>query len=475
MDKFTGKDIMDLGYRPERWFGPALREIEERRLSRSQAIRFAHEAKAAWDAKQPKVMRLQDGVDFIVNMTPENENERDNMDKVVSGFRELVRTPTIVAGAVMPDACPSEPGAIPVGGVVGARNAIHPGMHSADICCSMFLTVIDADPKDVLDAMASVTHFGPGGRRDGRFEMSPDLLRMFSENPFMANGKILNAARTHLGTQGDGNHFTYVGLNGQGKTVLVTHHGSRGVGALLYKAGMKMAKDHTEKVSPETSPKNAWLEADSATGQAYWKALQLAREWTKENHRVLHDAALAEMGLTAIDRLWNEHNFVFQDDDLFWHAKGATPIHNAFIPDTNGTQIIPMNMAQPILLVQGERHDRNLGFAPHGAGRNMSRSQHKRSKGEATVEEIFREETRGLDARFFSGKIDISELPSAYKDADSVQRDMERFGLARVVDRVQPYGCVMAGEQEPEPWLVAKMRAKQEKASAEAEDEAPNP
>lgn len=129
MDKFTGKDIMDLGYAPERWFGPALREIEDRRLSRSQAIRFVHEAKSAWDAKQPKTMRLQDGVDFIINMTPENENERDNMDKVVSGFRDLVRTPTVVAGAVMPDACPSEPGAIPVGGR-HRREERHPPRHA---------------------------------------------------------------------------------------------------------------------------------------------------------------------------------------------------------------------------------------------------------------------------------------------------------------------------------------------------------
>jgi hypothetical protein len=41
----------------------------------------------------------------------------------------------------MPDACPTGPeGQIPVGGVVVAKNAIHPGFHSADICCSVMLT-----------------------------------------------------------------------------------------------------------------------------------------------------------------------------------------------------------------------------------------------------------------------------------------------------------------------------------------------
>lgn len=473
MAQFTGKDLIDLGYTPEPWFKTTLKEIEDRQLSRSQAIRMAAKAKEIWDEAQPKTIGLQEGAPFIVNITAENEAERENMDAVISGFKDLVRVPTVVAGAIMPDACPTDAGSIPVGGVIGAKNAIHPGMHSADVCCSMFLTIVDADPKDVLDAMAAITHFGPGGRPDKRFTPNEDLLNGFRNNAFLNNGKAIGAAHSHLGTQGDGNHFTYVGLNGKGQTVLVTHHGSRGVGAFLYKQGMKVAKEHTDKVSPETPSKNAWIPLDTKVGEEYWDALMVVREWTKENHRVLHDAALEALGLQVQERFWNPHNFAFRDDDIIWHAKGATPIHNAFNHDSNGYQIIPMNMAQPILIVQGERNERNLGFAPHGAGRNLSRSAHKRSKGDTPIEEIFKEETRGLDARFHSGKIDISELPSAYKDADSVQRDMATFGLARVADKIQPFGCIMAGEQAPEPWLVAKMQKKRAERAA-AENDSPN-
>jgi tRNA-splicing ligase RtcB (3'-phosphate/5'-hydroxy nucleic acid ligase) len=60
-------------------------------------------------------------------------------------------------------------------------------------------------------------------------------------------------------------------------------------------------------------------------------------------------------------------------------------------------------------------------------------------------DEIFAAETRGLDVRFYSGSIDIAELPSAYKNADQVQRQMAKFDLGEVVDRIQPYGCIMAG------------------------------
>ena len=80
----------------------------------------------------------------------------------------LMRVPTIMAGAVMPDACPSgaAEGTIPVGEVVACEDAIHPGFHSSDICCSVAITVFARKdhPQRILDAVQDVTHFGPGGR-----------------------------------------------------------------------------------------------------------------------------------------------------------------------------------------------------------------------------------------------------------------------------------------------------------------------
>jgi RNA-splicing ligase RtcB len=102
-------------------------------------------------------------------------------------------------------------------------------------------------------------------------------------------------------------------------------------------------------------------------------------------------------------------------------------------------------MSEPVLVVKGEETETNLGFAPHGAGRNVSRSTHIKSKLGRTFQEVFDEETNGLDVRFFSGIIDLSELPSAYKNADMVQSQIEEFGLGDVVDRIMPYGCIMAG------------------------------
>jgi tRNA-splicing ligase RtcB (3'-phosphate/5'-hydroxy nucleic acid ligase) len=181
--------------------------------------------------------------------------------------------------------------------------------------------------------------------------------------------------------------------------------------------------------------------------------LQIIRSWTKLNHECLHDATLEKLGIEKENRFWNEHNFVFKEGDLFYHAKGATPLDTKFMPDITGPRLIPLNMSESVLIVEGATTETNLGFAPHGAGRNMSRTQHRKSKAEKTIREVFEEETQGLDIRFFSEEIDITELPSAYKNAASVRNQMDEFGLGKVIDEVLPYGCIMAGNWELNaPW-----------------------
>jgi len=454
----TGKDLIDLGFQQ----GPEL----GRAIEKVRALDLSGEALANWVAANkpaPKI-GLQNAPDIQLNIEAETEAEQDNVAKVLETMDVLMQTPTLRGGAVMPDACPAGPvGTIPVGGVAVAENAIHPGMHSADICCSVMVTEFqDADPKTVLDAVHKATHFGPGGRPNGqRYTLSPSLYDAFRANPFLSDKKILQAAQEHLGTQGDGNHFAYVGVSqANGTTCLVTHHGSRGPGAGLYKLGMRAAEIWRKRLSTGVLKQNAWIPADSDEGIAYWEALQLIRKWTKGNHNCLHQAASVLAGAAVKERFWNEHNFVFRKGDLFYHAKGATPVDDDLMPDSNGTQIVPLNMAEPVLLIRGDLTARNLGFAPHGAGRNFSRSAHKRAQAGRTDAEIFAEETQGLDARFFSGNIDISELPSAYKPAATVRAQMAKYDLADVVDEIMPYGCIMAGDWERDaPWKL-KARAK---------------
>jgi tRNA-splicing ligase RtcB len=447
----TGKHLIDAGHKPGAWFAEAI--IAANAILSNGGTEVEALAQAArCEPAGPVFLPLEEGRSFHRNIRPEDDFERANVESVFATMVEVMKTPVVKAGAIMPDACPAGPlGTIPVGGVVSSE-AIHPGMHSADICCSMAISVFDGiDPAALLNAVDSVTHFGPGGRGGKR--------PIVSGGKIAASSQFLTAAaeisEAHFATQGDGNHFAYVGtMRSTGQTALVTHHGSRGPGAAVYKAGMKVAERFRLQLSPETLKANAWIPADTKEGEEYWEALQIVRRWTKESHFAIHDLAASVVNGKIVDRFWNEHNFVFRKTDgLFYHAKGATPAFDGWADDATDLTIIPLNMSQPILIARGGNAANGLGFSPHGAGRNFSRTQHKRTMEGRTDADIFAEETKGIDARFFMGIPDISELPSAYKNANSVRAQIGEFGLAQVVDEVLPYGCIMAGDWEANaPW-----------------------
>jgi RNA-splicing ligase RtcB len=453
----TGKTLVDLGYKPGKWFKEAIEHANTHQLEGKELSNFL-------DTVSPNIIDPYDQpLPYFKNIKATSAEEVENVQQVFATMDELMKTPTIIKGAVMPDACPTGTiGQIPVGGIVATKDAIHPSMHSADICCSVMMTSFGhVDPKKVLDAAHSITHFGGGGRKQ-LFELPKTFEERALADYFLGDERSMMLARTHYGTQGDGNHFLFVGRSEKtGETIMVTHHGSRGFGANLYKKGMKVAESFRKQFSPKTRPTNAWIPYSEDLGKKYWESLQLVRAWTKLNHTVLHDKTSEVLGLDPLLRFWNEHNFVFKDGDTFYHAKGATPLDDKFVPDSyEKLRLVPLNMREPVLIIKGQSTENNLGFAPHGAGRNISRTKHIRKKEGKSVAEIFAEETVGIDARFFSKHIDISELPSAYKDAENVQQQMEAFGLGEVVDKILPYGCIMAGDwQIDAPWRKKKRRS----------------
>lgn len=418
---YTGKDIIKLGIAAGSHIPAMIARANETGVCTYDSLK---------DLLPAPKMKLKAPVDFSrdslsLNIRAESDDEVSNLKAVIETITELSKTPVVESVAVMPDACPAGPvGTIPVGGVVASRH-IHPGMHSADVCCSVMVsTYDDLSPAELMEEVFARTHFGPGGRSE--YKMSDELRARVRGNSITA--QFEDIADLHMGTQGDGNHFAFVGtMKSNGKTALVTHHGSRGFGARVYKAGMKIADRYRKRISPATLKQNAWIPRDSDDFVVYMEALDIVKDWTRENHETIH-------GSSADLVVWTRHNFVFERDGLIYHAKGSTPAWT-------GLEAIPLNMAEPVLLVEGLDNSNALGFCPHGAGRNYSRSEHVR-RGVADLEG----ETEGLDIRFWSGTPDVSELPSAYKNADSVRRDIEYFGLAKVVDEVLPYGSIMAGD-----------------------------
>src|SRR5262249_49687048 len=132
--------------------------------------------------------------------------------------------------------------------------------------------------------------------------------------------------------------------------VLVTHHGSRGLGADLYKRGQAAARAWCDENAAGVPDAACWLPADSEGGRHYWDALQYISRWTRENHALIHEALLRRLGQRALVQVGNEHNFVWKRGDSYFHGKGATPAWR----DREGRPLlglIPLNMAREILMV----------------------------------------------------------------------------------------------------------------------------
>jgi hypothetical protein len=109
----------------------------------------------------------------------------------------------------------------------------------------------------------------------------------------------------------------------------------------------------------------------------------------KANHFAIHDRLVEALTVKCADRFWNEHNFVFRKPDgLYYHAKGATPAWAGFADDSRGLTLIPLNMAEPVLVTRGLDAANGLGFAPRGAGRNLSRSAYMRRHAGRTEAEV---------------------------------------------------------------------------------------
>ncbi len=504
MPLITGEHLIEAGWPPGPQYAELLaaaRAYEERGIADPDYILKLLDRD--FQRPDPKLTPRESPLPFGEAIEATCEADEENLAGVRRFMRQLMRTPVIEAGAVMPDACPAggAEATIPVGGAISVRNAILPAAHSADICCSMYATVFRCDQGtgEMLDALTASTRFGFGGRKREERHFHPVLEESVWSNKFLHG--LEEHAAMHLADQGDGNHFAYLGklrltrafidaLTGAGHEgiarelhdaaggaealadtdgvtfhTLVTHHGSRGLGAQVYKRGQKAALRETARIAKGIPPAAAWLDAESEIGAEYWEALQYVGRWTRANHQSIHARFLERSGAMRVTEFGNEHNFVWKRGDRFLHGKGATPAWT----DESGRPLlglIPLNMASPILVTLGRDNAEFLSFAPHGAGRNQSRTatlrQFRKANGdldEASVARAIAEATRGLDIRWYYGKGDLSESPIGYKPAEQVRAQIEQFGLADIVAEVTPLGCIMAGDAGPAPW----MRRKEEK------------
>lgn len=501
MSLITGTDLLEAGW-PQ---GPGLKNL----LDSARALEARGITDPAYiikllerdfEKEDPIIHMREKPLPFSEAIEATSALEEKNLSAVRKLMGELMRCPVVEKGAIMPDSCPagSAEATIPVGGAIETRDAILPSAHSADVCCSMYASIFECNEstKRMMDALVDSTRFGYGGRKEDDRVDHPVLSEPVWSNRYLQG--LEEYAAKHIADQGDGNHFAYLGkirvtrtlvgaltdsgheetaralrnragsrIDGGGGVeffTLVTHHGSRGLGAQLYKRGQKAAIKETSRIAKGIPKAAAWLDVTTDEGADYWEALQYVSRWTKANHTAIHERFLARSEGELVTEFGNEHNFVWRKENsdgssAFLHGKGATPAwkDESEVPLLG---LIPLNMAEPILLTLGSNNSEFLSFAPHGAGRNQSRTatlrQFRKANGDsddATIAKAIDDSTKGLDIRWYYGKGDLTESPVAYKSASQVRAQIEQFELAKIIGEVTPLGCIMAGDSGPKPWM----------------------
>jgi tRNA-splicing ligase RtcB len=352
------------------------------------------------------------------------------MDNTFKQMDMAMRLPIAVKGALMPDA--HQGYGLPIGGVLATKNSVIPYGVGLDIGCRMSLSIYDIHP-DYLKrhayqfkmALKEKTNFGIGGLLNITQEHEVLDRSEFGETEMLR--QLHGKAVRQLGTSGSGNHFVEFGIvNLQegnelgfeaGEYVgLLSHSGSRGLGATLAKHYTQIAMDTC--LLPRQAQHLAWLDLNSEAGQEYWLSMNLAGDYAKACHDQIHHHLSKTMGIKPIVNIENHHNFAWKEiqengEEWIVHRKGATPAAKGELG------IIPASMANAGYIVRGKGNPLSLNSASHGAGRKMSRKATKESYTGSEMRKVLNRE----EVTLIGGGID--EAPIAYKDIEQVMASQQ--------------------------------------------------
>lgn len=224
-----------------------------------------------------------------------------------------------------------------------------------------------------------------------------------------------------LGTLGSGNHFIEVSVDEEDRVWLFLHSGSRGVGNKIAQHHINIARDLAQQWHISLPhPDLAYLVEGTREFDQYIAELRWAQHFALLNREEMMDRVIGVVekmaGPVVISEAVNcHHNYTeqahFSGKDVWLSRKGA-------IDASTGTLgLIPGSMGTRSYVVVGKGNPTSLYSAPHGAGREYSRSAARKT----FTREQLREAMTGIEFRDTDAFID--EIPAAYKPIDVVMYD----------------------------------------------------
>lgn len=468
--RINGNDLIAIGYKENEALGVAL-QINKKRLgfNREEMLQKFKDVLenpegyledknfAALSKMLLNVTRLEK--EYIKLKTEIEPYQIYGEEHIEEGARKQMNTamklPITVGGALMPDA--HQGYGLPIGGVLATNNSIIPYAVGVDIGCRMALSIFDlpssyieTNREELKRIVLKTTRFGAGNGFLKHERLDHEVLEnsLFQENDLVKS--LQDKAWTQLGSSGGGNHFVEfgmmefkendveLGIPKGNYLALLTHSGSRGLGATIAGKYTKIAMEMCKL--PYEAKHLAYFDLDSAEGQEYWLAMNLAGDYASACHEVIHEKVLTELGAERLAKIENHHNFAWKEswkgEEVIVHRKGATPAAEGVMG------IIPGSMATAGFLVRGKGQVNAINSASHGAGRLMSRTMAIKTLSRNDVNK----QLEDLGITLIGA--DLDEAPMAYKDIHAVMN--AQTDLVDVVASFHPKIVRMADDGSKE-------------------------
>ena len=342
--------------------------------------------------------------------------------------------------ALMPDAHLGK-GAT-VGSVIPTVGAIIPAAVGVDIGCGMMAVRTQFTKEDVLggspvlprlnqsrlqDLHAAVSDRVPLSAGQYNKVITGTAVRRIEEledtqGIDQAEAVASNNWRFQLGSLGAGNHFIEVSLDELDRVWLFLHTGSRGVGNKLAQRHIKVAQEQAQKrFYSLPDPDLAYLVEGEPEFWSYMEALRWAQRFAVLNREEIMDRVVLSFEewigdkVERVDEIECHHNYTSRErhfgKDVWLSRKGA-------IQAAIGSRgLIPGSMGDRSYVVEGLGDPLALRTAPHGAGREYSRSRARKT---FTREDL---DTRMAGIAWGNSDAFLDEHPSAYKSIDVVMED----------------------------------------------------
>lgn len=242
-----------------------------------------------------------------------------------------------------------------------------------------------------------------------------------------------------LGTLGGGNHFIELCLDENNDVWIMLHSGSRGIGNVIGRYFINLAKKDMEKHTSHLPDQNlSYFSEGSDHFKDYVEAVHWAQEYAYSNRREMMTLVLKALKETlptfeiTKEAINCHHNYVSIEEhfgsQVYLTRKGAISAYEGELG------IIPGSMGAKSFIVRGKGNTHSFCSCSHGAGRRMSRSKAKR---EFNADDLVAQ-TLGVECRKDKGVVD--EIPSAYKDIDTVMDN--QHDLVEVVHTLKQVVCV---------------------------------